>query len=134
MKLKRIQVVEIHKALGGLVQYARGAKVAYALSKNSSKLRSEAEAFERARLAVCASLSKKDDDGQPMTEAGSFVFADAYTATRAIEEQMRPLGEEEIDVELHRIPLALIEADGAFAKDSPLGAYLEPLVGTVIEE
>ena len=83
--MKLFEVVSVSNGLRILDGKRLPAKVNYALMKNKKALLSELQGIQEQRIEIMKSHAKKDDNGEPVSENGQFVFesdADREEATK----------------------------------------------------
>lgn len=83
--MKLFEVVSVSNGLRILDGKRLPAKINYALMKNKKALLSELQGIQEQRIEIMKSRAKKDDNGEPVSENGQFVFesdADKEKATK----------------------------------------------------
>lgn len=83
--MKLFEVVSVSNGLRILDGKRLPAKINYALMKNKKALLSELQGIQEQRIEIMKSHAKKDDNGEPVSENGQFVFesdADKEEATK----------------------------------------------------
>lgn len=83
--MKLFEVVSVSNGLRILDGKRLPAKINYALMKNKKALLSELQGIQEQRIEIMKSHAKKDDNGEPVSENGQFVFesdADREEATK----------------------------------------------------
>lgn len=137
MKIKNEKILELYVGLSE-VSHLPGAKFAYAVTRNLNKIKSEITAiqkadtpsekfvkFDEARVALAASLAKKDEKGNPLKEivdgVNRFVIEDMDNFEKAFDKlkvehaqaikdrekqisDFKEIMEQEVEVDLYMIP------------------------------
>lgn len=83
--MKLFEVVSVSNGLRILDGKRLPAKINYALMKNKKALLSELQGIQEQRIEIMKSRAKKDDNGEPVSENGQFIFesdADREEATK----------------------------------------------------
>ena len=83
--MKLFEVVSVSNGLRILDGKRLPAKINYALMKNKKALLSELQGIQEQRIEIMKSHAKKDDNGEPVSENGQFIFesdADKEEATK----------------------------------------------------
>lgn len=83
--MKLFEVVSVSNGLRILDGKRLPAKINYALMKNKKTLLSELQGIQEQRIEIMKSHAKKDDNGEPVSENGQFIFesdADKEEATK----------------------------------------------------
>jgi hypothetical protein len=83
--MKLFEVVSVSNGLRILDGKRLPAKINYALMKNKKALLSELQGIQKQRIEIMKSHAKKDDNGEPVSENGQFIFesdADREEATK----------------------------------------------------
>lgn len=83
--MKLFEVVSVSNGLRILDGKRLPAKINYALMKNKKALLSELQGIQEQRIEIMKSHAKKDDNGEPVSEDGQFIFesdADKEEATK----------------------------------------------------
>nr|DAT46946.1 MAG TPA: Protein of unknown function (DUF1617) [Caudoviricetes sp.] len=83
--MKLFEVVSVSNGLRILDGKRLPAKINYALMKNKKALLSELQGIQEQRIEIMKSHAKKDDNGEPVSENGQFIFesdADREEATK----------------------------------------------------
>jgi hypothetical protein len=83
--MKLFEVVSVSNGLRILDGKRLPAKINYALMKNKKALLSELQGIQEQRIEIMKSHAKKDDNGEPVSENGQFIFesdADKEKATK----------------------------------------------------
>ena len=83
--MKLFEVVSVSNGLRILDGKRLPAKINYALMKNKKALLSEWQGIQEQRIEIMKSHAKKDDNGEPVSENGQFIFesdADREEATK----------------------------------------------------
>lgn len=83
--MKLFEVVSVSNGLRILDGKRLPAKINYALMKNKKALLSELQGIQEQRIEIMKSRAKKDDNGEPVSENGQFIFesdADKEEATK----------------------------------------------------
>ena len=83
--MKLFEVVSVSYGLRILDGKRLPAKINYALMKNKKALLSELQGIQEQRIEIMKSHAKKDDNGEPVSENGQFIFesdADREEATK----------------------------------------------------
>lgn len=83
--MKLFEVVSVSNGLRILDGKRLPAKINYALMKNKKALLSELQGIQEQRIEIMKSHAKKDDNGEPVSEDGQFIFesdADREEATK----------------------------------------------------
>lgn len=83
--MKLFEVVSVSNGLRILDGKRLPAKINYALMKNKKALLSELQGIQEQRIEIMKSHAKKDDNGEPVSENGQFIFesdADREGATK----------------------------------------------------
>lgn len=83
--MKLFEVVSVSNGLKILDGKRLPAKINYALMKNKKALLSELQGIQEQRIEIMKSHAKKDDNGEPVSENGQFIFesdADKEEATK----------------------------------------------------
>lgn len=83
--MKLFEVVSVSNGLRILDGKRLPAKINYALMKNKKALLSELQGIQEQRIEIMKSHAKKDDNGEPVSESGQFIFesdADREEATK----------------------------------------------------
>lgn len=83
--MKLFEVVSVSNGLRILDGKRLPAKINYALMKNKKALLSELQGIQEQRIEIMKSHAKKDDNGEPASENGQFIFesdADREEATK----------------------------------------------------
>lgn len=83
--MKLFEVVSVSNGLKILDGKRLPAKINYALMKNKKALLSELQGIQEQRIEIMKSHAKKDDNGEPVSENGQFIFesdADREEATK----------------------------------------------------
>lgn len=83
--MKLFEVVSVSNGLRILDGKRLPAKINYALMKNKKALLSELQGIQEQRIEIMKSHAKKDENGEPVSENGQFIFesdADREEATK----------------------------------------------------
>ena len=83
--MKLFEVVSVSNGLRILDGKRLPAKINYALMKNKKALLSELQGIQEQRIEIMKSHAKTDDNGEPVSENGQFIFesdADKEEATK----------------------------------------------------
>lgn len=83
--MKLFEVVSVSNGLRILDGKRLPAKINYALMKNKKALLSELQGIQEQRIEIMKLHAKKDDNGEPVSENGQFIFesdADKEEATK----------------------------------------------------
>lgn len=83
--MKLFEVVSVSNGLKILDGKRLPAKINYALMKNKKALLSELQGIQEQRIEIMKLHAKKDDNGEPVSENGQFIFesdADREEATK----------------------------------------------------
>lgn len=83
--MKLFEVVSVSNGLRILDGKRLPAKINYALMKNKKALLSELQGIQEQRIEIMKLHAKKDDNGEPVSENGQFIFesdADREEATK----------------------------------------------------
>lgn len=83
--MKLFEVVSVSNGLRILDGKRLPAKINYALMKNKKTLLGELQGIQEQRIEIMKSHAKKDDNGEPVSENGQFIFesdADKEKATK----------------------------------------------------
>lgn len=72
--MKLFEVVSVSNGLRILDGKRLPAKINYALMKNKKALLSELQGIQEQRIEIMKSHAKKDDNGEPVSENGQFIF------------------------------------------------------------
>lgn len=83
--MKLFEVVSVSNGLRILDGKRLPAKINYALMKNKKALLSELQGIQEQRIEIMKSHAKKNDNGEPVSENGQFIFesdADKEEATK----------------------------------------------------
>lgn len=83
--MKLFEVVSVSNGLRILDGKRLPAKINYALMKNKKVLLGELQGIQEQRIEIMKSHAKKDDNGEPVSENGQFIFesdADREEATK----------------------------------------------------
>jgi len=73
--MKLFEVVSVSNELRILDGKRLPAKINYALMKNKKALLEELQGIQEQRIEIMKSHAKKDDNGEPVSENGQFIFA-----------------------------------------------------------
>jgi hypothetical protein len=97
MKLTKQQVLDLNKGLHNVSRLG-GARFAYAVARNLSKLNSEVEsiaaafdahenfiAYDKERAEVAATFAEKNPDGSPKLEGQRYIVTDEDALAKALE-------------------------------------------------
>ncbi|MBR6983873.1 MAG: hypothetical protein IKH75_10190 [Ruminococcus sp.] len=83
-------------------------RLAYAVSRNIEKLRSEVELSEKQRMNLCAEYADKDQDGKPAVDAqGNYQIADSRSGE--FQAQFIELLETEVTVDIMTVSPAVLD-------------------------
>lgn len=79
---------------------------AYRVMKNFNAIAAEVKAYEEQRIKLCEKYAKKDGEGNPVIEAGNYIFE--QDGALEMTEQIGALLAETVDVKIRKVSLESI--------------------------
>ena len=105
VKLKDIRMAAL--TLHQIKDKSFPSKMSYALSKNMTVLWNEYDLIEKEREKICIRYADKGEDGKPIINGN--VYAMSAENDRKCSKEFEDLLETETDVDIHHIPVSVLE-------------------------